>query len=242
MNLSDFWLRRHGPVFAPEDGTGAAVAEGTDEAVSTGDTSPDAGAVSTVLGGTKPDAGETSESGEAQETETEGGSEGTEDAVEGPPEDGQYTFDLPEGMELDSAMAEKLSPVLAELGLNNKQANQLAAAYMEAGQAAAQAQVDAWVKTNADWVEAAKADKAIKEMGWDVAIQRGKTVLELFDTEGDLSKALGTGAVNGNHPALIRFLARAGAALANDKTETGTSGGGLKDVPPEDRWYPNQKG
>ena len=249
MTLSDFILRRFIPVFAPEDGTGAGAGEGADGDAGTGDTSSNAEGQGTVLGNAKPAAGETAESGDDQTTGDEGeGADGddsgdkTEDGEpDGPPEDGKYTFEMPEGVELDEAMAEKLSPVLADLGLNNKQANQLAAAYIEAGEAQAQAQVEAWTKTNEDWVAAAKADKVITEFGWDRAVEQGNAALATFDPEGELTEALTKSAVNANHPALIRFMARAGAALANDKTETGTSGGG-KEAPPEDRWYPNAKG
>ena len=248
MMLNDLILRRFTPVFAPEDGTGTGAGEGTEGDAGKGDTSSDADGQGTLLGGAKPDAGETSESGEGQtegEGEGEGGDADTGDKAaegdEGPPEDGKYTFELPEGMELDATLAEGLSPVLAELGLSNAQANKLAAAYIEAGEAQAKAQVDAWAKTNEDWVAQTKSDKVITEMGFDTAVERGNAALELFDPEGELTKALTTSAVNANHPALVRFMARAGAALANDKTETGTSGGG-KEAPPEDRWYPNAKG
>ena len=249
MTLTDFILRRFGPVFAPEDGTGTGAGEGTEGDAGTGDTSSNAGGQGTVLGNAKPDAGETSESGDGQ-TEDKGEGEGEDTGAgdkaedgeaDGPPEDGKYTFEMPDGMELDTVMAEKISPVLAELGLNNTQANKLAAAYIEAGEAQAQAQADEWVKTNEKWVKAAKSDEVITEMGWDRAVERGNAALATFDPEGDLTQALTTSAVNANHPALIRFMARAGAALANDKTETGTSGGG-KEAPPEDRWYPNAKG
>lgn len=249
MTLTDLILRRFTPVFAPEDGTGTGAGEGTEGDAGKSETSSDADSQGTLLGGAKPDAGETSESGEGQtegEGEGEGGDADTggetgEGGDEGPPEDGKYTFELPEGMELDATLAEGLSPVLAELGLSNAQANKLAAAYIEAGEAQAQAQVDAWTKTNEEWVAQAKSDKVITEMGFDTAIERGNAALELFDPEGELTKALTTSAVNANHPALVRFMARAGAALANDKTETGTSGGG-KEAPPEERWYPNAKG
>lgn len=186
--------------------------------------------------GQRPGAGEASESGDGG-SGGEGEKPGTEGEDTGPPEDGKYTFEMPDGMEIDETLAEALSPVMAELGLTNTQANALAKTYAEVTQQQADAQVKQWEQTNEQWLAAAKADKVIASLGWDTAIRHAESALEQFDPEGELSEAIGTGVVNGSHPALIRALARAGAALASDTTETSPAGGQAPDAPPEDRWY-----
>lgn len=248
MTMNDL-LRKHRMLFAPEDGTGAG-GEGSGGAdAGTGQDGTGATGVAVVLGGEKPGDGEAPKSGDAP-AEGEGGEPPKDDDTDGKtgegedgktdfdvvPADGKYVFDMPEGVELDQSLADALSPVMAKVGLTQAQANELVSAYTEATQAQAQAQVDNWVKTNDDWLAAAKADKTITGMGWDVAVARANKALATFDPEGELSEALAKAAVNGNHPALIRAFARAGAALADDKTETGTSSG-TAETAPEDRWY-----
>jgi hypothetical protein len=245
MTMNDL-LRKHRPLFAPEDGTGAGGEGNSSADAGTGQDGTGAAGVAVVLGGAKPVDGEDTKSGDAPaapeggqppkdgEPETKDDADGKTD-LDVVPADGKYVFDMPEGVELDQGLADAFAPAFAKIGLTQAQANELVGVYTQATQQQAQAQVDNWVKTNDDWLAAAKADKAITGMGWDTAVTRANAALARFDPEGELSEALAKSAVNGNHPALIRALARAGAALADDKTETGTSA--APEPAHEDRWY-----
>lgn len=239
MPLSHGWAGF--PRAAAGEGSGAA-GEGTaaggdaqDMTAGEGGESPSAAGLKTAIGGAKPGAGETSE-GKGTGSGGEGGTPGAKGDDDGPPADGKYTFTLPEGMELDEGVVEKMSPVLAELGLTNAQAGKLVGTYAELMQGQAEARVAEWTQVNETWLAEAKADKVITNMGWDAAVAHANAALEQFDPEGELSKALAGGAVNGNHPALIRALARVGKGLANDTTETSSANGQAAQTP-EDRWY-----
>lgn len=200
--------------------------EASDEGSGGDKSSADPAATSTVIGGAKP--GEEPESGDGE------GEGGDADGDQGPPE--EYAFDeLPEGAELDQGLTEKVTPVFKELGLTNTQANQLAAAYAEHIQSDAEARASEWQKTNEQWVEQARKDPEISEMGWDSAVEAANKFIDTFGG-AELSEAIAMG-VNGNHPAVIRAFAKAGAALTDDRTETGSSSGGNADAPPEERWY-----
>ena len=244
MTTLEMMLRGMPATFAPE-GEGGSGGSGGDTNTSTGegsgegangegagtggdDNSAGTGQQnSTVLGSTKPGDGETSESG-ASEGEGEGEGE------TGPPE--EYTFDdLPEGVEIDTELAGKVSPIFKELGLTNAQANQLAGEYAQHIAAQEEARAAEWQQTNEQWVTQAKQDPEIVEMGWDNAIASANRFIETFGDE-NLGEALAAG-LNGNHPAIIKALAKAGAALTDDRTETGTTGGQQGDAPVEERWY-----
>lgn len=246
MTTLEMMLRGMPATFAPE-GEGGSGGSGGDTNTSTGegsgegangegagtggdDNSAGTGQQnSTVLGSTKPGDGETSESG-ASEGEGEGEGEGET----GPPE--EYTFDdLPEGVEIDTELAGKVSPIFKELGLTNEQANQLAGEYAQHIAAQEEARAAQWQQTNEQWVTQAKQDPEIVEMGWDNAIASANRFIETFGDES-LGEALAAG-LNGNHPAIIKALAKAGAALTDDRTETGTTGGQQGDAPVEERWY-----
>jgi Ca2+-binding RTX toxin-like protein len=148
--------------------------------------------------------------------------------------EGDYTFELPEGMELDADMAAAAQPVLKELGLKPSQANKLANLIAEVRQKEADAIVDSYVKTQNDYVAAAKADKEIGGTNWGASTAAANQALQKFGTPA-LTAALKEHGMQ-NHPELIRALARVGSATADDTAETGGAVD-TKEVPAEERWY-----
>lgn len=126
------------------------------------------------------------------------------------PEDGKYEFTLPDGVELDAAFAEKVSPALKEAGITREQANKLAAIMTEDRKA----QAEGWAKTQEEWVKSAKADKEFGGDKFDASIKDAKRVLDKFGTS-ELKEYL-TASGGGNHPELIRFMARVGNAISDD--------------------------
>lgn len=157
-----------------------------------------------------------------------------EKAAKVPGEGENYEFDLPEGMELDSTLAEKAQPVLRELGLTTGQANQLAALLAETRQAEADAIVESYVTTQKSYVAAAKADPEIGAANWDTSVAQANQALQKFGTP-ELTAALREHGLQ-NHPEMIRFCKRIGLHTADDTLDTG-SHVDTTEVPPEARWY-----
>lgn len=126
------------------------------------------------------------------------------------PEDGKYEFTLPEGMEMDTVLAEKAGPILKKAGINRGQANELAGIIA----ADRKERFEQWGKTQEEWVKAAKTDKEYGGDKFDASITGAKRVLNKFGTP-ELQEYL-TASGGGNHPEMIRFMARVGNAISDD--------------------------
>lgn len=126
------------------------------------------------------------------------------------PEDGKYDFQLPDGMEMDTALAEKAGPVLKEAGISREQANKLAGIIAQDRKE----RFEAWGKTQEEWITSAKTDKEFGGDKFDTSITGAKRVLNKFGTP-ELQEYL-TASGGGNHPEMIRFMARVGNAISDD--------------------------
>lgn len=191
-----------------------------------------------ILGGTKPDAGETSESG-ATEAKTEGddkadGDDKDGDAADVVPEDGVYTLELPEGMEIDEALSTAAFPVFKEMGLTTSQANKLAGVYAEHAAKQAEAQQTMWEDLNEGWAKTARADKELQGEGFDTTVAIADRALSQLGTPQLVEDMVKYGW--GNHPEFIRFAYRAGKLIADDATQGGDTTG-ADATPAEERLY-----
>lgn len=243
--MTIFDLLRDPRLFAAEDGTGggegagsagdetggAAAAAGdggnagTEDGRKAGDTSILAG----KPGEQKP-ADAAGEDGAAKENGDEDDKGEPEDKV---PEDGKYSYDLPEGVEVDEKVAGEVSAIFKEAGLTQKQAGAVAAKYVALVQQHADQQAELIGKTFDGWVEKAKADEEIGGDKWDASVASANSVLSRFGTP-ELDTVLATSGV-GNHPELIRIFDRIGKAIADDKFVAGQSA--VQDRPVEERMY-----
>lgn len=129
----------------------------------------------------------------------------------GPPE--KYEFTMPEGVELDAALAEKVDPVLRELGLSNEQANKLASTFAEYRASESQRQSDAYAQQVEDWGKSARDDKEFGGAAFEQNVAAAQTAIGKFGTP-ELKTLLADGL--GNHPELIRFCVRVGKAIGED--------------------------
>lgn len=136
--------------------------------------------------------------------------EATQDA-NSVPDDGKYEFNLPDGVPLDKELAELAGPQMRDAGITQKQANTLAGILGDQRRQ----QAEAWNKTQEDWISNAKADREIGGGGFDRSIDTARKALERFGTP-ELRDYL-THSGGGNHPELIRFMARVGNAFSEDK-------------------------
>ncbi|MDQ8050730.1 hypothetical protein [Luteibacter sp.] len=184
--------------------TGTTVLTG-DEASKTAE-GAEAGAKGAETGadGEKPKEGETE--GDKSKEKPDDGSK-----PEGPPE--KYEFTMPEGVELDAGLAEKVDPILRELNLTNDQANKLANAFAEHRVSEAQRQSDAYAQQVEDWGKQAREDKEFGGAAFEQNVPLAQKAIAQFGTP-ELKTLLADGL--GNHPELIRFCVKVGKAIGED--------------------------
>ena len=127
------------------------------------------------------------------------------------PEDGKYEFTLPDGMAIDEKLAAEAGPILKEAGVSRAGANKIAELFINHKKAEA----EQWAKTQAKWVDDAKADKEYGGDKFDASLGSAKKALDKFGSP-ELRDALEYSGM-GNHPELIRLLARVGNAFSDDK-------------------------
>lgn len=204
---------------AAAGGEGGAAAQGDGakpaETVLYGDKPADGAKPDAKADGAKPADGKPAEGD--KKADGEGDKPGKVDPAElaKVPEDGKYVFTLKEGLELDAALADRAMPVLKDAGITREQANKLAGFLAESREAEAKALSDHWEETNTKWIEAAKTDKEFGGDKFDVSLAKAQGVLNKFGTP-ELKEYL-TASGGGNHPELIRFMARVGNAFSDDK-------------------------
>ena len=137
----------------------------------------------------------------------------------------KYEITAPEGVELDTALLDKFTPLAKELKLDNAGVQKLANFLAEQRQAEAGNQVKAWEGVVDGWVQATKADPEIGGEKLGPALASAKAVVDKYGNDklkAELFDQYGIG----NHPEVIRFLAKVGADMADDKLHGGSGGGG----------------
>lgn len=146
------------------------------------------------------------------------------------PEDGKYSLKMPDGVELDGELAEALGPEFKELGLTNGQAQKLVDKYIAIQQQRAASQSEGFAKVVEGWANDAKKDPEIGGAKWDASVAAAQRAVNRLGTPA-LKEYLNASG-GGNHPELIRFMAKAGAMIAEDNPASGGAGGAGKPVDP----------
>lgn len=170
-------------------------------------------------------AGKEGAEGEAKPAD-EAGKEGEEASGEKPPILGApeaYDVKAPEGMTFDKEAFDAVEPILREMDLSNDAAQKLVAAYgekvipmlVERGKAQAeQAQTDAGAALRKEWAEASKADPEIGGAKFDKTIDDVATVWQQFGIKPGVGiRQILDDSGLGNHPDMLRFLARVGKSM-----------------------------
>ena len=214
-------------VWAPEDGAGAPAPAPAAPAAP----APDAGSVLYPDDGPKPaegaeggdpkpaepaaefvpDPNKSDEENAAAKAEHDAKNADPSDTV---PEDGKYNLTMPEGVELDQALLDEVAPQFKELGLTTKQAQALTDKFIAAQTKRAEAQADTWAQTITGWVDQAKADPEIGGAKWDSTVKAASGVVGKFGSP-ELKEYLNASGA-GNHPEMIRFMAKVGAVISED--------------------------
>ena len=132
-------------------------------------------------------------------------------------------FALPDGVTADQGMVEAFTPVARELGLSQEQAQKLVTLYATQTAAkmtaAEQAQARAVQEQRAGWVREFKASPTWQED----AMYARRAVEHMGD---DATKSLLMGTWLGDHPVILRFLAKVGRTVAEDPGAGGGGAGG----------------
>lgn len=153
--------------------------------------------------------------------------------IEVAPEEINYTdFEVPEGMEVDTAFLDASSGTLKELGLNQEQAQKIVDLY--AGKVAEQ--TDMMNAQINEWQNEARSDKEYGGDAFDANIGLAGKALGEFGNDA-LTKVLDDTGM-GNHPEIIRFMVNVGKTLAEDSPGLGNAGGQAKTR--EEILYPGQ--
>lgn len=171
-----------------------------------------------LLTGAKQSDGEGSE-GNAGEKKAENGDEKSkegekeEEAKQGAPE--QYEeFKAPEGLSYDDQVIGAFKDVAKELNLSQKQAQHL---LDKCAPVIAQRQIEQIKAVSDQWVERTKADKEIGGTNWTRAASDIARIRDRFGVNADgkmdpdIAEFMQTPI--GNHPGLLKLLARAGRAV-----------------------------
>lgn len=143
-----------------------------------------------------------------------------------------YKFELPEGMMVDDKTTADFSALAKDAKLTQEQANKFVGFYANM----VKAQEQAHAETQRGWVDAVKSDKDLGGDKLQATTTLCKSVMDKFGSP-ELSDYLnGTGL--GNHPALVRFVAKIGAAMSEDSFVKGGNAAGAA-MPLEQTLFPS---
>jgi len=148
-------------------------------------------------------------------------------------------FTLPEGVEVDAETLSEAQTLLGDMKLPQEQAQRLVDFYAGKIRQFGASQSENWVKLNEQWVSDFKADKEIGGERIQETVEAATRAMDRFGTPGLREALIMTGA--GNHPEVIRFVARIGRATAEDRfvVAGGASTGGARSA--AEVLYPGQR-
>jgi hypothetical protein len=164
----------------------------------------------------------------ASETESKtllSGDEGEGEAGDVVPE--KYEFKSPEGVEIDPSKIEVFGETAKELGLTQKQFQQLVEYDIARSASAMQAMSTQYSERISHWADETKADKELGGEALNENLGLAKRAIETFGSP-QLAKLIDApSATNpdglglGNHPEVIRLFYRVGRAISESDLVTG---------------------
>jgi hypothetical protein len=165
-----------------------------------------------------------------------GGEHGTETGTpDGAPET-YADFALPEGIAIDPAVDSDLKHLARELNLPQDQAQKIADLGVRQAQRWAEHQQKAVNDASEAWLKATKSDAEVGGDKLNEALAAGRRALDAFGTP--VLKTLLNETRLGNHPELIRFIARVGKAISDDTFVSGDRSAGTRGADMASRLYP----
>lgn len=180
----------------------------------TTDATQDAGTATNDAGGTQQnDAGQKPAGTEhVTDASTDAKVEGTKD--EKPAEEAVYDFKVPEGVEIDTAMADEFKAIAKELKLPPEHAQKAVDLVVRREQARAE-QFAAQVQS---WADEVKADP---ELGKPENLAMARKFIDTFGDDKIKSLLNSTGM--GNHPDVVRLILKASKGMSEDRFTAGKS-------------------
>jgi len=134
----------------------------------------------------------------------------------------KYELKAPEGVTLDSEVLGEFEGIAKELKLSQEDAQKVADLGAKLSQKFATAQAQAIEDASSAWVAAVTADKEIGGEKLTENLASAQKALQAFGSP-ELSKLLNESRL-GNHPEVIRLMAKVGKAISEDRMVTGGAG------------------
>ena len=164
--------------------------------------------------------------GEEEESKTLlSGDEGEGEGDDVVPE--KYEFEPPEGVEVDPSKIEVFGETAKELGLNQKQFQQLVEYDIQRSAAALEEMSTQFSERINHWAEDTKADKELGGENLDENLGLAKRAIDTFGSP-QLAKLIDAPSADnpdglglGNHPEVIRLFYRVGRAISESDLVTG---------------------
>jgi hypothetical protein len=165
----------------------------------------------------------------AEEKKEAGEAEKGKDTTGDKPKEAPETYDkfiLPDGMEMTNDQLNQATEVFKDLSLSQTQAQKLVdfetklSAQKDAGIQSA------WDQVNQDWVEESKADSEFGGEKLTASLVIAKAARDAYGNDKFTEMLEITGV--GNHPEMIRFLAKVGKDVSEDQILQGRKLGGTE--------------
>lgn len=134
----------------------------------------------------------------------------------------KYEFKAPEGVTLDSEVLGEFEGIAKELKLSQEDAQKVADLGAKLSQKFATAQAQAVEDASSAWVAAVTADKEIGGEKLTENLASAQKALQAFGSP-ELRQLLNESRL-GNHPEVIRLMAKVGKAISEDRMVTGGAG------------------
>src|SRR5690606_38901077 len=122
-------------------------------------------------------------------------------------------------------------------GYTRREAQSLADKFIKVQQEREMKRAADWADTIQKWADDAKADKEIGGDKWEATVVASRRAVDRLGTPALKEYLNATG--GGNHPELIRFMAKVGAMIKEDNPPTGGAEGAGKPVDPAHVLFPN---
>jgi hypothetical protein len=158
----------------------------------------------------------------------------------------QYTFDAPDGSEVDQERLDQFGAFAKELGITQNQYQKLVEFELQRTQEATEAAVSIWNTRVDAWRQASLADKEIGGQSFEASKGMAKNAVNQF-ADPDFRALLKSptadnpeGLALSNNPAMLRFLTRIGKVLAEPSLLDG-SGAPTPSQDAWDRMYPSMR-
>ena len=179
----------------------------------------------TTMLGAEPEATEQAATSEDEAQQAEQETEQETEQEQGAPEE-YADFEVPEGIEIPEALGSQFREAAKGMNLTQEQAQQLISLQSEHALKQQQAAQDKFMEQVQAWEAQVKEDK---EFGGSKLEQTLATATRALDKYGtpELKDLLNSSGL-GNHPEMVRFVARVGQSVSEDSLEVGSQPSGNK--------------